>query len=42
MEEDIFNYGVQMTEYVASTIHYFLVTGAFANEIFLHADVRMK
>ncbi len=42
MEDQIFDFGMEFTEYVARTLHMFLVTGAMANEIYLHTDVRMK
>lgn len=41
MEDDIFDYGMHLTEYIAGAIHQCLISGAFKNEIFLHADVRM-
>ena len=41
MEDDVFDYGMAFTEYVAWTMHKFLVSGAFRNELFVDCPVRI-
>lgn len=42
LEDDVFEYGIAFTEFVAWTIHKFLLSGAMRNEIHFDTSVRVK